>query len=265
MERERFIPGIFNTCDYWCARCAFTRRCRNFAMGDEMERRANGTAPPEDAVNAAFWERLGDTLRETVAFGPHEAWDDEAMAEVDAELEPDPEWDAREEARSKAADRHPLMRMARDYLVRVHAWLKSADGDLKAVAQDLMVAARSRIDADALENEARDIGEMIEVIAWYHTLIPAKLGRAVRQRIDSEADDCPDILVEVRSEDANGTGKVVLIAIERSMAAWLRLRGVLPGHEDTILGMLALLDRMRAELHAALPGAASFRRPGFDD
>ena len=40
MKKDRFITGIFNYCDYWCERCAFTRRCRNFSMGREMEREA---------------------------------------------------------------------------------------------------------------------------------------------------------------------------------------------------------------------------------
>ena len=68
----------------------------------------------------------------------------------------------------------------------------------------------------------------------------------------------------MRLQDANGTGKVVLIAVERSMAAWLRLRDALPQREDDILRMLALLDKIRRGIQSALPGAQSFRRPGFD-
>lgn len=54
------------------------------------------------------------------------------------------------------------------------------------------------------------------------------------------------------------------MAIERSIAAWLRLREVLPTHESAILNMLAMLDRMRHGIRATLPGAEAFRRPGFD-
>jgi hypothetical protein len=57
---------------------------------------------------------------------------------------------------------------------------------------------------------------------------------------------------------------VTLVAIERSIAAWLRLRDILPSHESAILNMLAMLDRMRRGIRAALPGAEAFRRPGFD-
>jgi hypothetical protein len=35
--RDGFIVGIFNYCDRWCERCAFTSRCRVFADVAEME------------------------------------------------------------------------------------------------------------------------------------------------------------------------------------------------------------------------------------
>ena len=68
----------------------------------------------------------------------------------------------------------------------------------------------------------------------------------------------------MRLEDAHGSGKVTLVAIERSIGAWLHLRDVLPRHESEILRLLALLERMRRGLMTALPGAISFKRPGFD-
>lgn len=73
-QKHRFIPGIYNYCDYWCERCAFTRRCRNFAMGREMKREACGDQPVEDATNAAFWNGLAEKLRETTVFGPRDQW-----------------------------------------------------------------------------------------------------------------------------------------------------------------------------------------------
>ncbi len=49
MTTERFITGIYNYCDYWCERCAFTRRCRNYAS-DRAERRQTR---PEDVESPA--------------------------------------------------------------------------------------------------------------------------------------------------------------------------------------------------------------------
>jgi len=261
MKRESFISGIFNTCDYWCERCAFTRRCRNYSMRDEVERHAHGEPACKDATNAAFWDRLADTLRETAALGPADAWEGDDVEDFGG---PDPEWEAREKAHREAVDAHPLTRWAGDYMKQAHVWLKSSDADLKAVAEDLMTAAKSGIGAGEMEEEARDIGEMIEVISWYHTLIPPKLSRAIDGLLERD-DANSEMLAGFRQEDADGTGKVVLIAIERSMAAWIRLREILPNHEDAILGMLALLSRMRHGIHETLPNAQHFKRPGFDD
>jgi hypothetical protein len=262
-QKHRFIPGIYNYCDYWCERCAFTRRCRNFTMGREMEREACGDQPVEDATNAAFWNGLAEKLRETTVFGPRDQW---AADDDDFDDGPDPEWETREATRREAVRQHTLCLLAMEYMRQVDAWLKSSDTDLKAHAQGLLDAARSPFTREDVEEEARQIGEMIEVVGWYHTFILPKMSRAVGGLLGRDEADGPaaDILRESRLYDANGSGKVTLVAIERSIAAWLRLREFLPTHETAILDMLALLDRMRRGIHAALPGAESLRRPGFD-
>lgn len=264
--KHRFIPGIFNYCDYWCERCAFTSRCRNFAMGRERDREAGDDPPVEDATNAAFWNSLADKLRETVVFGRAGEWADECACADDLDEKSRAEWEAQEEAHREAVGRHALSRLSEDYMRQADAWLKTANADLKQVANELREAAASPFSREDVEEEARRTGEMIEVVAWYHTFIPAKLHRAVSGLLEREETEGErsDILAESRLHDANGSGKVVLMAIERSIAAWLWLREILPGRESEILSLLALLDRMRCGIHAALPDAESFRRPGFD-
>lgn len=262
MKREPFIPGIYNTCDYWCERCAFTRRCRNFSMRDDLEREARGEPSRTDAANAAFWDRLADELRGSAAFGPTAPWTDDT--DVHSDLGRDPEWEAREEARHRAVDAHPIFRMAQEYMRRVHEWLKGANTELQQVAAELKTAAGSGVGVHDLETQARDIGEMIEVIAWYHTLLPPKLGRATGGLLEKDDPGLSDLRAACRAADADGSAKVALIAIERSMAAWLRLREFLPERKDLILELLALLTRLRNRIHADLPGAAAFLRPGFD-
>jgi hypothetical protein len=263
-QRHRFISGIYNYCDYWCERCAFTQRCRNFVSGREMEIETRGGNPVEDTTNAAFWNGLAEKLRETTVFGSPDQWATDTDDDFDDG--PDPEWETRESARGEAVRKHVLSRLAEEYMKQADAWLKSADADLKAHAQSLLVAAGSPFAQEDIEEEARQIGEMIEVIAWYHTFIPPKISRAIHGLLERDESEGPmaDVLRESRMEDANGSAKVSLVAIERSIAAWLHLRNVLPAHESAILNMLALLDRMRRGIRAALPGAESFRRPGFD-
>ncbi|MGD9611357.1 MAG: hypothetical protein AB7V22_00460 [Kiritimatiellia bacterium] len=258
MPSKRFIPGIFNYCDYWCERCAFTRRCRNFQMGEELKRADRDGKDPaadRDAANAAFWSALAEQLNR-----PAGDW---TCAEADdATPEPDPDWYAREENRRAAVQQHPLAQMAMDYMQRTSRWLEDAQLDLQAVADDLVQAARSPAPNDA-EDEALEIGDMIEVVTWYHTLLPPKISRALDGRLEAlePEDGKPEELGEIRLEDANGSGRVALLAIERSIAAWVRLREIVPAQEDAILNLLVLLDRLRAGIHLALPGAHDFRLP----
>jgi len=261
MPSKRFIPGIFNYCDYWCERCAFTRRCRNFQMGEELQREARGETDPagrHDAANADFWSALADQLNRSGGDWP-------VPDEAETVPEPDPEWEARETARRTAVRQHPLVRLAMDYMQQVQTWLQDAKPDLEAVARDMLVAARSPVPTDA-EDEALEIGDMIEVVSWYHTLIPPKLSRALDGRLEAneEEAEASGESAGFHLEDANGSGRVVLLAIERSIAAWLRLRETVPTQEDAILRMLVLLDRMRAGIHLALPGARNFHLPFLD-
>jgi len=69
MKSSRFITGIFNYCDYWCERCAFTRQCRNFAMSKEEEHEAAGVFDTTEATRKAFWDRLAFKLREASIVG----------------------------------------------------------------------------------------------------------------------------------------------------------------------------------------------------
>ena len=72
------------------------------------------------------------------------------------------------------------------------------------------------------------------------------------------------ILAQSRQSDANGSGMVALISVERSIAARMKLRRILPEHEDLILAMLSLLDRLRRRITIDLPDSVTFLRPGFD-
>jgi hypothetical protein len=267
MSEDRFISGIYNYCDYWCERCAFTRRCRNYAMGDEMERTARGEEPVDDARQQSFWTQLAERLREASVFDRPGDWADDVGDDL---LEPDPEYEEREEAVGRAVREHPATALADTYMQRVHSWLESSDDDLKAVANELLASVGNPFDDTDYEEQARQIGEMIEVIGWYHTLLPPKVARAIRgiverENIDNASSELSGILAESRLNDANGSGKLALVSIQRSAAAWVRMRQILPRREDEIIEMLSILSRLQRGIHAAVPGAKAFVRPGLDE
>ena len=65
--------------------------------------------------------------------------------------------------------------------------------------------------------------------------------------------------------DANGSAKVALLGMERSLGAWAVLHQELPEEQDVILDFLVLLQKIRRLVLVAFPNAMAFRRVGFDD
>ena len=235
-------------------------------MGREMEREAKDPTEKNevrsDAVNREFWDGLAGKLRDSAFVRESGDWEDD----IDFDTEPTPEDIAELERHDKFVEEHPLTRMADTYMEKAHAWLCSADGDLKKVAQELLESAKSKFADEDFEESAFQIGDMLEVVKWYHTLLPPKVARAVSGLLDQHDEDSElsEMSKEIRLNDGNGSAKVVLAALERSTAAWLFLRGILPNREDDILEMLVLLSRLTRGVNAAFPGAKNFIRPGFD-
>ncbi len=248
------IESIFNYCDRWCERCSFTSRCAVFqeeaASGDENL----------DMKNKLFWERLSQnfakarTLLEEMA--QRSGIDMEALkAEVERSE------DTFDQARQKSQE-HALNQDAMSYMMTTAQWLKTQPGmleKLEVMKSDLSLGIESQAQARA---NMETIKESLSVIEWYHHFIPPKINRAVRGRITAEewkeGIDDPQ-------HDFNGSAKIALIAIERSMAAWANLFDLLPEQEDHFLSILGMLDKMKRELMEEFPLCMGFVRPGFDE
>lgn len=265
--RDGFIVGIFNYCDRWCERCPLTSRCRLFS--DERKLRERAEEPSEED-NMAFWELLEDAT-------------DVALESIEEEpFEIDSELVARDERLDEMTDRAPLVRLSHEYAMVVHQWLDEHQEDMPSEEN------RFRAQRDAITPP-----EALEVISWHGFQIAAKLSRATRGRFEaveeeadaegeefwdadddswdtgSEWDDDEDEgdfdLAAVYQDDADGSAKVALIGIERSIGAWTILRGAYSNEDAQILTFLRQLFRLRHLLEAGFPAARAFRRPGFDE
>jgi hypothetical protein len=95
-----------------------------------------------------------------------------------------------------------------------------------------------------------------EVIARHHFLIAAKTYRALVSHYGAETEP------ELR-RDALGCARLVLTAIERSLAAWRSL--AITGHDARIGGLIELLEALSAAVEIRFPDARAFLRPGLDD
>ena len=108
-------------------------------------------------------------------------------------------------------------------------------------------------------NDALTITDAVEIIKWYQYQIFIKIKRALFSATDDEvpfiADQAP----------ADGSVKVALIGIDRSISAWGKLYKYFKLRQDDILDILLHLTKMRNKLESDFPNARDFRRIGFDD
>ena len=251
-ENSLFISLIHNYCDRWCERCPLTLRCAVFAMqqADEV------SLASRDPENDAFWQHLHGIFSNTLEMVREMA----AKAGVDVNDVPTPEEEAEEDRIDTAAHANPLFTSARAYMAGVAAWFKEMEAPLREKAEQLAAQARMALpgaDPQALLTEMEDA---VEVILWYHTLIGAKIHRAVRGELVGHPACIADL-----PKDYDGSAKVALISVERSIAAWALLRKHFPERDDETLDFLVQLERLRKATEQAFPDARAFVRPGFDE
>ncbi|MBN1899868.1 hypothetical protein JW926_00915 [Candidatus Sumerlaeota bacterium] len=251
VNQPGMIPLIHNYCDRWCERCPFTSRCSVFAMEEENPTPSGA----KDIDNQAFWNRICENLLD--AFDMVREMARENGVDVDAPISEEEE--ERSEAARRNAKNNELVKSAEKYMDLVENWFDSAVDMFREKQEELEMKARIELPGSDPEAEAVDLNDIIEIIEWYHTLIPPKIYRAVFQEPLVLPDD------EYFQSDADGSAKVALISIDRSIAAWMRMREHLPEKQDEILDILIQLDRLRKSLEKAFPKARAFKRPGFDD
>lgn len=247
----RFIPGVYNYCDRWCERCALTSRCLNYAMGQEE----SGTPETQDLDNQAFWDKLHGIFETTM-----ERIGEEAQ-EMDLDLdEQELQESIREqEAMREAAQAQPYSQIAMRYIEVANDWFKANEGLLDDPAGEPEPRARADNPDARPVDDATDLRNCLEVIRWYQHQIYVKLCRAASGTIRGQLED----IEEYTQEDADGSAKVALLGIERSIAAWATVLRRFPDHEDAIFA-LGTLKRLLRQVEAAFPNARAFRRPGFD-
>ena len=246
-DNPQFIPGIYNYCDRWCERCPFTARCMTCAM--EQENRNPPTDPPS-TDNAAFWKKLEGSLKLTRQM---------LVDLVEAhgiKLDPDEAQKLRRDQRQKrqVATKHPLAIAALNYTRMVDEWFKAGEALLSEKEEEIF--AQSPLGVAGVKEEVASLTDVVEILRWYQHQIYVKLMRGL------DADPAPDSGYSPR--DADGSAKVALIAMDRSIAAWLRMKEFFPEKTDSILSMLVHLDRLRRGTEKEFPDARSFVRPGFD-
>ena len=250
-QDSRFISGIYNYCDRWCERCPFTSRCMNYALSkDEFD-----SPESKDMTNQAFWDNLHGIFQVTL----------EMVKETTKEMGIDlnaidhEEFAKQQEIVHKIVNDQPRTQAAFAYADMVDKWFDSNEDLLKNKAEELLTLAQAEIPGARLDEDALRIQDYLEIVRWYQHQIYVKTCRASSGMVRGELED-----VEYFPEDANGSAKVAIIGIERSIAAWGGLLDQFPDQENPILDVLVALKKLLRQVDAAFPDARAFIRPGFD-
>jgi hypothetical protein len=111
----------------------------------------------------------------------------------------------------------------------------------------------------AAAREGVSIEEAVEVIRWYQYFIDAKVMRAVRGCVEEKEEECEEF-----PSDSDGSAKIALLAIDRSIAAWAVIQHYIAGGDKDVINIIAFLDGLRQAVEETFPNGRSFIRPGFD-
>lgn len=262
-DEQGFIPFIHNYCDRRCERCRFVRQCRVGAVevddvGEAEDAIADET--PED-MRRRLMKLMGLSEEDIAAL---EAEDQEPVEEDPVEAAREAEEMAAYHAEAAALDRlveaRELNRLAMAYMDLVHAWIEERAERFEARGIQVHPRAGIGIPVDLRTADAMLLSEAVQEILWFHTLLPAKVSRALHGKL---GDRVPELDHPTQS-DHNGTAKVCLDGVVRSIAAWGTLINLLPEEGDAAVPMQECLQRMREELDREFPDAMAFIRPGFD-
>ena len=142
-------------------------------------------------------------------------------------------------AAERAARRHPLAFLAGHYTVQAGAFLASLE--------------RSRL-------EPSPRGSALDVVSWYHTLIPLQTHRALAIAYQAKL-NAPELLA-----DSLASANVVLVAIDRSLSAWQTLAA--GSQAPRVDALMEILEALRTAVELRFPDAGdaiSAREIGSDD
>src|SRR4030042_3778353 len=147
-------------------------------------------------------------------------------------------------AKDAAVENHLLCRAAKSYSKRVEDWFKERE----TLFFEIAAAAREGISLE----------EAIEVIRWYQYFISAKVMRAVRGNIEEKEERCDEF-----ASDSDGSAKIALIAIDRSIAAWAVIQHYINDGDKEVIDIISFLHSLRQAVEETFSKGTAFIRPGF--
>jgi hypothetical protein len=223
---EGYIVGIYNYCDRWCEACSFTAHCRSFV--EEVICEAETDTSMASLVQAP-------PLPQDVP-PPAPSWQQELLDEL---------------SNASSCDTDEFDFPGKNVLPAAHR-------DLCERGDAYTDIVYTMVGSGVLTPAPRDASDPAEVITRLALLIASKTARALRGLAEFDGD-------REYPPDHEGSAKVALLAIERSLRSWQQI--VLSEPDSALLAARATqeLEIIREALDDDIPRARAFIRPGFDE
>jgi hypothetical protein len=154
---------------------------------------------------------------------------------------------------------HLLPSMAQRYALLVDEWVKNNNDWLESETRQSPNHLHLIKETPLPREDPISRKEALEVILWYQVFLPPKLYRALlskTEEMELEEDDLP--------KDSEGSAKIALIGIDRSLSAWGELAAQWEGPGAELGKIVNHLTRLREIVEKEFPQARAFIRPGFD-
>jgi hypothetical protein len=215
-----------------------------------------GDLESADITNEAFWKKLGETLHETLNMLKEMA--EEQGIDLDSlNMEEDDKFQRGVDEKNVV---HILGHLSKAYITMVDDWF-----DLNAYVfehnEDPIHTYPGLYEIQSPPPEDTvTVMDSIEVIRWYQHQIYVKLKRALHSARDEHFEILNDF-----PRDSDGSTKVALIGMDRSISAWGKILKYFPDQKKNIISIITHLERLRKRTENEFPDARAFVRPGFDE
>ena len=253
-NNPNYITGIYNYCDRWCERCPFTLKCLNFTICEEQY------SDPEsrDINNEKFWESVSEMFRISLEM-LHEMAKEKGinLDEIDTS-----DYETKKKQVGSKMEKNVNSILSYDYIKKTDKWFNKSKELFQNKEDEINLKAELGLPEEQISNEILKLNDAIEIIRWYQMQIHVKIKRAIHGKEMEYFEDFGDR--DDFPKDYDGSAKVALIGIDRSITMWSRFLEYFPEKEDNLMDILVLLERLRRNVEKEFPDARAFKRPGFD-
>lgn len=230
MGMSHYISSLHDYCDRWCDRCPLKQKCAYIQGKLNMSEN-------EESIKMLAWEskqyglEMDERAKEIMA--------PQQIADVEEGLEAD------EVVLAATEFKNVMQPLLEDFPY----WTHMAMDHARETASGMRKATE-------VLQEVRLIDRCRDTLCWDFIFIGAKVRRAVAGKLLNQKDS------NIQS-DSNGSAKVAMISIKRSLEALKTIFSIKPD-EDRFLIPLSILSKIDNLMKQKFPAAGLFVRPGFD-